>query len=151
MNSHFYKEKNNLYSLLNIHITYLLMTLLFLFFFIRMLLIPFSANNIGDKNSLLIMMLSASLFLFAFSFDIIEINLDNKSIQKKKIFSLWKQTMEYKDQTVNFLTIRQSLYGIYVGIDIAIEIQHKRMVLTRFFNTQKIDDFIEKTQFLIEK
>ncbi|UIR56809.1 hypothetical protein LZQ00_03085 [Sphingobacterium sp. SRCM116780] len=104
-----------------------------------------------DKNSMLFLMLSVSIFFLAYSFSLVEINCDKETITTKRMFMLWKQTAKYGNHDFNFLTIRQSLYGIFVGVDVAIEIQYKRFVLKRFFKTQKIDLFIEETKMLLEK
>ena len=150
MNPQFYKKKNNIYTLLNIHFGYLLAALVFLFFFARVLTYEFNANNIKDKNSLLILMSSAGLFFLAFSFHIIEINTDKKTISKKRIFTLWKQIIDYNKENINFSTIRESQNGIYSGTDILLEIPNKRIILKRIFNSNKITYFINETKTILE-
>ena len=149
MSLKFYKQKTNSFSLINIHFGYLLPAMVFLFFSVALLTYEFNAYNRDDKYEILLLMLLPGIFFLAFSFNFIEINCDKRTIVNKRIFTLWRQVSKYENLPVNFLTIRQYFYGFYVGVDVAIEIGYKRIVLTRFLNTRKIEPFINETKTIL--
>ncbi len=151
MNLQFYKQKNKLYSFFDIHYYRLFLSLLSFFFFVRILYFSLTPDCHEDLDSLILGSLVFGLVFLAFSFDVVEIDLYKKTVQKKSFFTLYKQILEFKNKDVNFFTVRQTIYGIYVGFDVGIDIDYKRMVLTRFFKSKKIDHFINETMHLLEK
>ena len=115
----------------------------------QLLTYEFNAYNRDDKYEILLLMLLPGIFFLAFSFNFIEITCDKKTIVNKRIFTLWSQVSKYENLPVNYLTILQYFYGFYVGVDVAIEIGYKRIVLTRFLNTRKIEPFINETKTIL--
>ena len=145
----FYSQRGSVYGIFNIRYVYLLLSLASLFFFVRIATYQFNSHDANDKNGLLIGCLFFIILFLAFSFEIVEINCDKKIIISKRIFTIWKKSISFENDDIQYLIVRHSTNGVFSGIDVVAAVKYKQIVLKRLFSTKKIDLLIEETKSIV--